>query len=65
MVRIGVVIAMAIVVIAGAGAMVGTSDTTLAWESMDTASLWSCWLLIVYGLGVSAFAIRSGDRPEA
>ena len=64
-VRIGVVIAMAVVVIAGAGAMVGTSDTTLAWESMDTASLWSCWLLIVYGLGVSAFAIRSGDRPEA
>lgn len=64
-VRIGVVVAMAIVFIAGAGAMVGTSDTTLAWQSMGTASVWSCWLLIAFGLGVSAFAIRSADRPEA
>jgi hypothetical protein len=65
LVRIGVILAMVIVVIAGAGAMVGTSDSTLAWESMDTASVWSCWLLIVYGLAISAFAIRSGERPES
>jgi hypothetical protein len=65
LVRIGIIVAMAIVAIAGAGAMVGTSDSTLAWESMDTASVWSCWLLIAYGLGISFFAIRSGDHPEA
>jgi hypothetical protein len=63
--KIAMIVAMVIVVIAGAGAMVGTSDATIAWESMDTASLWSCWLLIVFGLGVSAFAIRRGDHPEA
>lgn len=65
LVKIGILVAAAIVIIAGAGAMVGTSDATIAWESMDTASVWSCWLLIAYGLGVSAFAIRAGDRPEA
>ena len=64
LVRIGIIAAMAIVAIAGAGAMVGTSDATLAWESMDTASVWSCWLLIVFGLALSAYAIRSGEHPE-
>jgi hypothetical protein len=65
LVRIGIIVAMAIVAIAGAGAMVGTSDSTLAWESMDTASVWCCWLVIAFGLGISVFAIRRGERPES
>jgi hypothetical protein len=64
-VRIAIVVALAVVAIAGAGALVGTSDSTLAWESMGTASVWCSWLLIVFGLGVSIFSIRRGDRPEA
>ena len=64
-VRIGIIVALAVVAIAGVGAMVGTSDTTLAWESMDTASVWCCWLLIAFGLGISVFAIRRGDHPES
>jgi hypothetical protein len=65
LVRIGIIVAMAIVAIAGAGAMVGTSDATLAWESMDTASVWCCWLLIAVGIGISAYSIRRGDLPES
>jgi len=64
-VKIGVILALVIVGVAGAGGLVGTSDATLAWESMDTASVWSCWLLIAYGLVVQVIAIRGGDRPEA
>jgi len=64
-VKFGVILALVIVGVAGAGGLVGTSDAMLAWESMDTASVWSCWLLIVFGLVVQVISIRSGDRPEA
>ncbi|HET7724898.1 MAG TPA: hypothetical protein VFK68_09685 [Propionibacteriaceae bacterium] len=63
--KIALVVAMVIVVIAGAGAMAGTSDSTLAWESMDTASVWCSWLLLVVGASLSAFAIRRGETPES
>jgi hypothetical protein len=65
LVRIGIIVAMAIVAVAGAGGMVGYSDAGLAWESMGAASLWSCWLLIAFGLALSAYAIRRGERPES
>jgi hypothetical protein len=64
-VKLGVILALVIVAVAGAGGLVGTSDVTVAWESMGTASLWSCWLLIVFGLVVQVISIRGGDRPEA
>ncbi len=64
-VKFGVILALVIVGVAGAGGLVGTSDAMLAWESMDAASVWSCWLLIVFGLVVQVISIRSGDRPEA
>ncbi len=62
--KVAIIVAMVIVVIAGAGAMAGTSDATLAWESMDTASVWCCWLLILVGASLSVLAIRRGERPE-
>ena len=63
--KVAIIVAMAIVAIAGAGAMMGTSDATLAWESMGTASVWCSWLLILFGAGLSVFAIRGGEHPEA
>ncbi len=65
LVKIGFIAAMVIVVLAGAGAMVGTADTTLAWESMDTAAVWSCWLLVAFGLVMSGLAIHRGEGPES
>ncbi len=63
--KVAIIVAMAIVVVSGAGAMAGGADGTLAWESMATASVWSCWLLIVFGALLSVLAIRRGEHPEA
>lgn len=63
-VKIGFYMAMVIVVLAGAGAFLGGNDVDIAWTSMGTVSIVSCWLLLLYGLVVEAVAIRSGDRPE-
>lgn len=65
LVRFGMILAMAIVGLAGAGGVVGTGDAAVAWESMGTVSQVACWLLILYGLVVEVVAIRGGDRPES
>lgn len=60
-VKIGFILAMVIVGLAGAGGIVGSDD---AWAPMCTTAVISCWVLLVYGLVVQVGAIRSGDRPE-
>jgi hypothetical protein len=62
--KIAIIVAMAIVVVSGAGAMAGGADGTLAWESMATSSVWCCWLLIAFGVGLSVLAIRRAEHPE-
>ena len=60
-VKIGFILALVIVGLAGVGGLVGSDD---AWGPMTTTSVVSCWLLLVYGIVVQVVAIRSGDRPE-
>ena len=62
--RYAVVAGLVITVVAGFGAMVGTADSTLTWESMGTTAVWCSWLLILFGLGLTSWSIRRGDRPE-
>lgn len=60
-VKVGFILALVIVGLAGAGGIVGSDD---AWAPMTTTSVISCWVLLVYGVVVQVVAIRSGDRPE-
>jgi hypothetical protein len=60
-VKIGFILAMVVVGLAGAGGIVGSDD---AWGPMSATALISCWILLVYGVVVQVVAIRSGDHPE-
>jgi hypothetical protein len=60
-VKIGFILALVIVGLAGAGGIVGSDD---AWAPMSTTAMVSCWVLLVFGVVVQVVAIRSGDRPE-
>lgn len=63
-IRIGFYMAMVILALAFAGAYLGSGDVDVAWTSMGTISVVSCWLLLLYGLVVQVVAIRGGDHPE-
>lgn len=63
-VRTGIIAAMALVAISGAVSLATTYDTEIAWGTMCSVSVWTCVLLLIFGFGVTAFAIRNGDRPE-
>lgn len=59
--KVGFIVAMAIVGLAGVGGFVGSED---AWGPMGTTSMIGCWVLLVYGIVIQVVAIQHGDRPE-